>query len=103
MGIHYSTSRHAATPVVTGFPYAAFVKILPVIRPLREPCLRRKEDSATHLWLAPQQSYLPLKIEQEEDGRTTTVSIKSWEVEEAPDDLQASAMQFGADSDQDDF
>ncbi|MGB5325820.1 MAG: DUF3108 domain-containing protein [Pseudomonadales bacterium] len=40
---------------------------------------REKKDSTIRLWIAPVQNYLPVKIEQEEDGDSNVVLIKSWE------------------------
>ncbi len=40
--------------------------------------VRKKTDSATYLWLSPQRGYLPVKIEQHEDGKKTSVDIKNW-------------------------
>ncbi|MBT8151455.1 MAG: DUF3108 domain-containing protein, partial [Gammaproteobacteria bacterium] len=40
---------------------------------------RDKKDSTIKLWIAPQQNYLPVKIEQLEDGDSNVVIIKSWE------------------------
>lgn len=40
---------------------------------------REKKDSTIKLWIAPQQNFLPVKIEQIEDGDSNVVMIRSWE------------------------
>lgn len=40
---------------------------------------REKKDSTITLWIAPAQNYLPVKIEQEEDGDSNVVVIRSWD------------------------
>ncbi|MBT8148383.1 MAG: DUF3108 domain-containing protein [Gammaproteobacteria bacterium] len=40
---------------------------------------RNKKDRVIRLWIAPEQNYLPVKIEQLEDGDSNVVEIRSWE------------------------
>jgi len=40
---------------------------------------RNKRDRTIRLWISPEQNYLPVKIEQLEDGDSNVVEIKSWE------------------------
>ena len=42
---------------------------------------RQKRDTTTAIWLSPNQYYLPLKVERNEDGKTSVLKIKSWKSE----------------------
>jgi len=42
---------------------------------------RKKNDGSTKLWISPEQNYLPVKIENVDDGKSNTILIRSWDSE----------------------
>lgn len=58
---------------------------------------REKKDSTIKLWISPAQNYLPVKIEQEEDGESNVVLIRSWESHSVAGQTQLSARSPASD------
>ncbi len=62
---------------------------------------RSKNDGGTRLWISPEQNYLPIQIENIDDGDSNVLSIKSWESEKVSDSPDSVALREEASEEQD--
>ena len=53
---------------------------------------RKKKDGGTKLWISPEQNYLPVKIENVDDGKSNVMLIRSWDSESLHKNVESIAQ-----------